>query len=46
MVDDKQRWAMVKEIIDAMQTMDEAKRQFILGYMAGVTASAEEARPA
>lgn len=45
-MDDKQRWAAIKEIIDAMQLMDEGNRQFILGYMAGVTASAQAARPA
>ena len=43
MVSDKEKWATIKEIIDAMQAMDEANRQFLLGYVAGVCARVEEA---
>ena len=46
MVTDLEKWTAIKEIIDAMQTMNEAQRQFLLGYVAGVAARTEEARPA
>lgn len=46
MVSDKEKWLAIKEIIDAMQQMDEAQRQFLLGYAAGVTARAEQAQTA
>lgn len=46
MVNDKEKWLAIKEIIDAMQQMDEAQRQFLLGYAAGATARVEQAQTA